>query len=71
LYFDSCSKSIRTEIRKDYRGQADFFGVYSPDLDQVFLVPVEDVPITGATLRIDPPKNGQKKGIRMADLYKL
>jgi hypothetical protein len=56
---------------KDYRGEVDLFGVYSPQLEQVFLVPVNDVPPRYGTLRIDPPLNCQEKGVRWARDYVL
>src|ERR1051326_769386 len=34
------SGKYRTE-RRNYRGQIDFFGVYCPELDKCFLVPIE------------------------------
>ena len=57
--------------RRDYRGQADFFGVYCPANDKVYLVPVKSVGINAAALRIDPPKTRQKKGIRYAKKYEF
>ena len=56
---------------RDYRGAADVFGVYCHDRGEVYLVPVEDVPLRGAHLRLEPPKNKQSKGIRMAADYLL
>ena len=38
MSFCTCSNS--RDVRKSYQGEADLFGVYSPELDQVFLVPV-------------------------------
>jgi len=71
VQFDPCSVDYRTRKRKGYRGQVELFGVYCPDLDKVYLVPVEDVAIRVAALRITPPKNGQKKGIRLAADYEV
>jgi hypothetical protein len=72
LLFDTCSSySHRGGSKKDYSGQADVFGVYSPDLDKVYLVPVGVVGKTQANLRLDPPRNGQKSGIRIACEFEL
>ncbi len=72
LYFDACSSQAhRGKGKQDYRGQADVFGVYSPELDGVYMVPVAEVGRTCGSLRLEPPKNGQKKGVRMADTYRL
>src|SRR5947209_19864268 len=32
--------------RRDYRGQIEYFAVYSPDTQKVYLVPVDHVPVT-------------------------
>jgi ArsR family transcriptional regulator len=54
---------------RDYRGEVDVFGVYCHDRKEVYLVPVRDVPLRGASLRLTPPRNGQRSGIRMAAHY--
>lgn len=56
---------------KDYRGEVDFFGVYCHELRSAFLVPVEDAPLRAGYLRLTPPRNGQRRGIRWADQYQL
>ncbi|MGB6985830.1 MAG: group I intron-associated PD-(D/E)XK endonuclease [Candidatus Aquilonibacter sp.] len=53
-----------------YRGEIDFFGVYCPQVNSCYLVPASEVNTHGC-LRIDPPRNGQTKGIRWADSYRL
>ena len=65
--FATCSNT--KHVRKDYRGEVDLFGVYSPELDQVFMVPVGDVPLRLGHLRLRPARNGQSKGIRWAADY--
>jgi hypothetical protein len=51
----------------DYSGDVDFFGVYCPELDRVYLVPIS---IAGhfqnCTLRVEPSRNNQCKKIRWA-----
>ena len=72
IAFSTCSvESKGKHERKDYCGQADLFGVFVPDLDKVYLVPVDEVPGNLAHLRLTPTKNGQKTGIRLADHYEL
>lgn len=56
---------------KSYKGEADFFGIYCPTLDKVYLVPVDDVRDSAGSIRIDPPKNNQVKGIRWARDYEV
>jgi len=56
----------------DYRGEVDFFGVYCPETDAVYLVPIEDVHTTRVcTLRVTPAKNNQRKKVRWAKDYVL
>ena len=64
VYFRACSNT--KNVRRDYRGEADLIGVYSPDLDQVFLVPVHEAPARGGHLRLTPTRNGQTRGVRWA-----
>jgi len=47
------------------------FGVYCSELNKVYLVPVMDVGTTQASLRLEAPKNGQVKGIRLASEYEI
>ena len=69
IFFPTCSNTGGE--RADYRGQADYFAVYSPELDQTFLVPVADVPLRGCHLRLGTARNGQRKGIRWAADYRI
>lgn len=55
----------------DYREDVDFFGVYCHDRGEVYLVPVMDVPLRGAHLRLEPARNGQQSGVRWASQYLL
>ena len=69
LIFRTCSNT--KNVPKDYRGEIDVFGVYSPHLSQVFIVPVGDVPSRFAYLRLRPARNGQEKGVHWARDYVL
>jgi hypothetical protein len=51
---------------RSYIGLADLFGVYYPARDEVFLVPVESVAPFEGRLRLEPPRNNQRKRIRFA-----
>lgn len=61
----------KPHLRKGYRGEADYFGVYSPDTGKVYLVPVDDAPNDAATLRLDATKNNQEKGVRWAKDFEI
>ncbi len=67
LFFRTCSNTANVPL--DYRNEIDAFGVYSPDLDRVYLVPVGQVGIRGCHLRVDAPRNGQRAGVRWAADY--
>jgi hypothetical protein len=56
---------------RHYSGEVDLFAVYCPDNDQVYLIPAQDVPSTGMYLRVDKPRNKQRKRVRWAQDYAL
>ena len=57
--------------RKPYIGEIDHFGVYCPALNKCYLLPVAMDGYGAMTLRVDPPKNGQIKGIKFAKDFEL
>jgi hypothetical protein len=59
-------------VVRDYLDQIDYFGIYCPETRGVYLVPVEDAQVRRAgTLRVTPPRNGQKRRIRAAADYEI
>ncbi len=72
VIFNTASYCAFTKVDKVYTSdEIDMFGIYCSSLDEVFLVPVEETPKSKGILRVDPPKNGQSKGIRFASEFKL
>jgi len=69
--FNACSTSAQAGGRRSYKGEADLFGVYCPDTDKVYLVPIAEVDGHDVSLRQEPPRSNQKKGIRLASEYEL
>ena len=69
IWFRTCS--FTNKVHRDYRGEVDVIAVYSPELDQVFLIPVDEAPARGGHLRLTPTRNGQAKGVRWARDYLL
>lgn len=67
VYFSACSNTGGQRLH--YRGQVDAFGVYSPHHDSVYLVPVDDVPLTQCRLRLEPAKNNQSLRVHWAADY--
>lgn len=59
-------------VRRDYRGQIDSFAVYCPETRGVYLVPIADptARVLG-TLRVEPSRNNQTKGVRYASDYEI
>ncbi len=58
--------------RRSYAGQIDLFAVYCPETAGVYLIPIAEVPTkSSAMLRVDLPRNGQRKRIRLACDYWL
>lgn len=69
LLFNTCSSQAhRGKGRRDYAGQVELFGVYSPDTDRCYLVPVEEVGTTEAALRLKPSRTNSS---RLATDYEL
>lgn len=73
IRFKTCSSTTRRPNgrMKDYFGDADYFGVWCPELKTVYLVPVSVCGTREAWLRVDAPRNNQASGIRLAKDYEL
>ena len=71
LQFNACSFSGNGGVRRDYKDVADLFAVLNPETGDVYIVPVEEVGHTVASLRLTPALSGQSKGIRWAKTYLL
>lgn len=71
----SCTSTYQTygqsKRHRDYRGQVDAFVVYCYELDQAFVVPVEEAGLAKCALRLLPTRNGQIKGVKLAENYLL
>lgn len=73
LIFNTCSLGRSGEMYH-YHGDAELFGIYSPDTDEVYLVPVEDVGRGKGSLRVEDPKgnwSATSSKIRWAATYKV
>jgi len=58
-----CRSNTRGEKRGlHYKGQVDYFAVYSPDLNTVYLVPANDLPETVGTLRFKENRKFKEHG---------
>jgi PD-(D/E)XK endonuclease len=63
------SRSGKKTVRTPYRGE--LFGVFCPDNGKVYLVPADEVPMTAAWLRLEPPRNKQNARIKWAQPYEI
>jgi hypothetical protein len=58
--------------KRDYVGEIDHFAVYCPETYGVYLITIEDIAVRQkGALRVDPPRNGQKRRIRFAADYEI
>ena len=71
--FDMANHNItgKNRQRRHYRGQCDYFAVFCEELDKIYLIPVDQVGINSAKLRLAPAKNNQMKNVRWAKDYEL
>lgn len=69
VLFRTCSRTNR--VSKDYYADADFFGVYCPETNEVYLVPVAVAGTASCSLRLRPARNGQQQKVRMASEFVL
>lgn len=56
---------------RKYTNEIDYFGVYCPDLDSSYLIPIAELPVQQGMLRVRPTLNGQHTKLRWADKYLL
>ncbi len=56
---------------QSYLGHADIFGVYFPPQQGVYLVPLDAIAESEGRLRLVPPRNNQRRGIRLAAGYEI
>ena len=69
IYFRTCSNT--GNIHRGYDGEVDAFGLWCPPLRTAYLVPIRDAPTRGGHLRLTPPANNQRIGVRFAADYEI
>ena len=67
----SVRSTRRGVFRRGYAGEIDYFAVWCPDTEGVYVVPIEECPSVGGSLRVTPTRNGQVRGVRWARDYEL
>jgi hypothetical protein len=71
VFYTCSSQNHRGRGRQFYVGQVELFGVYCPELDKVYLVPVSDQETTSNSLRLEPSPHPNGMPIRWAKDYEL
>ena len=57
--------------QRHYVGQVDHFAVHCRETGGVYLIPIGELPLDRAYLRVTEPRNGQRKRIRFACDYEI
>jgi hypothetical protein len=73
ITFRVCNADARRPQGVPYRGQIEAFGVYCPQNGRAYLIPIDAVGANTSTarLRVDATRNGQHRGIRLADSFQI
>lgn len=69
IFFRTCSNTNNVSVA--YDGEVDAFGLWCPSLRTAYLLPIEDAPTRGGHLRLTPPANNQRAGVRFAADYEI
>lgn len=73
IKFDTANHNyaLKNKRWRHYREQCDYFAVFCEQFNKVYFIPVTQVGITEASLRLAETKNCQEKFIRWAKSYEL
>jgi hypothetical protein len=74
--FNACSSYAHhrssTYRERNYEGEIDYFAVHCPQTGGVYLIPIENLRLRSrGSLRVEPPRNNQRRRIRSASEYEL
>jgi len=67
----STRSNRRSTLRRSYVGEIEFFMAYCPSTDDIYVVPIDDAPLTQMMLRLNPAANNQVSKVHMARDYLL
>lgn len=60
-----------TEASQTYQDDVEVFGIYCPDTNKTYMIPIEEAPGQELNLRVEPTKNNQQKKILWAKDYEI
>ncbi len=68
--FNTCSTDhgAGTQV---YKGRAEVIAVHASEVGRLFVVPVDECPSSRGYLRLDSPRNNQRRRVRLAADYTL
>jgi PD-(D/E)XK endonuclease len=59
-------------LKRTYEGEVDYFAVFCPETRRAYLIPIAELPLKRqGRLRVDPPRNNQRLGIRFAADFEI
>ena len=74
IKFNACSSQAHHGKgigRTKYTGQIEFFGIYCPETDGCYLIPIGEIGGVEGSLRVEAPKNNQGIGVRLASCFEV
>ena len=72
VHFSTCSSYMHRNCgKKSYLGEVEFIGVYCPQNDECYMIPIGDCPTREMSLRLEPSKNNQTKNTKNASDYEF
>jgi hypothetical protein len=76
ILFPTCSSYAHHRSNalstRDYIGQIDYFAVYCAATSGVYLIPIAHASLRrSGSLRVDTPRNSQRRGVRFAADYEI
>jgi hypothetical protein len=73
ITFRVCNADARRPLGVPYQDQIEAFGVFCPQNGRTYLIPMTAVVANSSTarLRVEPARNGQQRGIRLAETFEI
>ena len=72
MIFDLTSSTVHRKngVKHKYsKEEIDYFACYNIERDKIFLIPINEAPLTSITIRFEEPKNHQFQSVIMEDKF--